>query len=383
MPAHNVCPGLSLAQHTLQRLSHAALQPLIVTPVPLQPCDWTQSPELIGSVVQVLPQSPLEEDYPFDCASGMVGSADGAGQMSARCAGACPEAHFCPTARTMEPLLCRPGSFCPLGSSMPTPCPEGHFGEESGLSAAAQCITCPDGAWCSAGIEIPCEVGFFSNGSLPPEHRTSQTVCLPCPAFSTTAAQGSATITLCLCKEGYYTRQADGLVHGGRDCVQCPPGTDCDTIGLKMQDLPLKPGWWRASNTSVDIQRCEDHGADKGSGCIGGPNAALRGCKPSLKGPFCVLCKAGAGHYFDSDYRECRECGPSTRYLTIIVALCIAVVLALASGVLMHYCSLPMAKACKPKRRRLLQVWEALRSLMVKVSNSACQACAELSDSRA
>ena len=266
---------------------------------------------------------------------------------------------------------------------MPTPCPEGHFGEESGLSAAAQCITCPDGAWCSAGIAIPCEVGFFSNGSLPPEHRTSQTVCLPCPAFSTTAAQGSATITLCLCKEGYYTRQADGLVHGGRDCVQCPPGTDCDTIGLKMQDLPLKPGWWRASNTSVDIQRCEDHGADKGSGCIGGPNAALRGCKPSLKGPFCVLCKAGAGHYFDSDYRECRECGPSTRYLTIIVALCIAVVLALASGVLMHYCSLPMAKACKPKRRRLLQVWEALRSLMVKVSNSTCQACAELSDSRA
>ena len=79
MPAHNVCPGLSRAPHTLQRLSHAALQPLIVTPVPLQPCDWTQSPELIGSVVQVLPQSPLEEDYPFDCASGMVGSADSGG----------------------------------------------------------------------------------------------------------------------------------------------------------------------------------------------------------------------------------------------------------------------------------------------------------------
>ena len=358
------------------------ISPLIVSPVRLQPCDWTQSPELIGSIVQVLPQAPLEEDYPFECASGMVGSADEAGQMSPRCAGACPEGYFCPTALTMEPLLCRPGSFCPLGSSMPTVCPEGYFGEESGLSAAAQCVTCPDGAWCSAGIAIPCEVGFYSNGSLPPEHRTSQTVCLPCPAFSTTAAQGSATITFCLCKEGYYTRQADGLVHGEHDCVQCPPGTNCDTIGLKMQDLPLKPGWWRASNTSVDVQRCEDHSADKGSGCIGGPKAA--GCKPSLEGPFCVLCKAGAGHYFDTDYRECRECGTSTRYLTIIVALCIAVVLALASASLMHFCSLPIAKACKPKRRRLLQVWETFRSLMIKVSNRTCQAArCELSDSRA
>jgi len=159
-------------------------------------------------------------------------------------------------------------------------------------------------------------------------------------------------------------------------------GTECNTIGMKMQELPLKPGWWRISNTSVDVQQCDDHGADKGSGCIGGPNAA--GCKESLSGPLCVLCKAGSGYYFDKDLNECRECGTSTRYLTIIVALCIAVVLALASAILMHFCSLPIAKACKPKRRRLLQVWETFRSLMIKVSNRTCQAArCELSDSRA
>ena len=33
----------------------------------------------------------------------------------------------------------------------------------------------------------------------------------------------------------------------------------------------------------------------------------------------------------------------------------------------MHYCSLPVAKACKPTRRRLLMLWVAFRSLMVKV----------------
>ena len=47
-----------------------------------------------------------------------------------------------------------------------------------------------------------------------------------------------------------------------------------------MQDLPLKAGWWRISNTSIDVRRCDDHGADKGSGCVGGPSAAS--CKPSL-----------------------------------------------------------------------------------------------------
>ena len=42
------------------------------------------------------------------------------------------------------------------------------------------------------------------------------------------------------------------------------------------------------------------------------------------------------------------------------------IALALFAGVLMYYCSLPAAKACKPKRRKLRAIWEALRSLMVK-----------------
>ena len=91
-------------------------------------------------------------------------------------------------------------------------------------------------------------------------------------------------------------------------------------------------------------------------------------------GPFCVLCKAGAGHYYDKDHSECRECEESS-YLTV-VALCIAVALALIAGVLMYYCSLPVAKACKPKRHRLLQAWVAFRSLMIKVSGSTCQTSA-------
>ena len=44
---------------------------------------------------------------------------------------------------------------------------------------------------------------------------------------------------------------------------------------------------------------------------------------------------------------------------------CFFIAVGLIAGVLMYYCSLPAAKACKPKRRMLRSLWEALRSLMV------------------
>ena len=120
-----------------------------------QPCDWESRPELLGRSVSVLPQEPMEKDYPFDCAAGMVGSADVALQMSALCAGFCPAGYFCPTARTMEPELCTTGSYCPTGSSMPTTCPAGTVGAESGLTSAAECSPCPEGSWSTCASRTP------------------------------------------------------------------------------------------------------------------------------------------------------------------------------------------------------------------------------------
>ena len=120
-----------------------------------QPCDWVRRPELIGSSMQVLPQEPMDKDYPFDCAAGMVGSADVALQMSALCAGFCPARYFCPAVRTMEPELCTKGSYCPTGSSMPTTCPAGTFGAEGGLSSAAECSPCPAGSWSACASRTP------------------------------------------------------------------------------------------------------------------------------------------------------------------------------------------------------------------------------------
>ena len=196
------------------------------------------------------------------------------------------------------------------------------------------------------------------------EQRSSEAACLSCPTDATTEGLGSVAIESCVCNKGFFIGQADGLVHGEGDCVRCPPGTGCDTIGLQMQELPLKAGWWRVSNTSSDVKRCEDYNDDAGSGCVGGPKA--QACKDNLAGPLCVLCKHGVGHYYNQDLNDCLECGTGTKYVTLIVVACIGIGLLIGSAILMHYCSLPVAKACTPKRRVLLKVWVAVRSLMVK-----------------
>ena len=206
----------------------------------------------------------------------------------------------------------------------------------------------------------PCPIASYHSF----EQRSFEATCLPCPTDATTEGLGSVAIESCVCNKGFIISQEDGLVHGEGDCMRCPPGTTCDTIGLRMQELPLKTGWWRVSNTSFDVKRCEDYNDDAGSGCLGGPNA--QACKGNLAGPLCVLCKHGVGHYYNQDVNDCLECGAGTKYVTLIVVACIGIGLFIGSAILMHYCSLPVAKACKPKRRVLLKVWMAVCSLMVK-----------------
>ena len=56
-----------------------------------QLCDWSFTPELIGSFTQQVPINlPIDEDYPYACAAGVLGSANPAEQASSLCAGPCP-----------------------------------------------------------------------------------------------------------------------------------------------------------------------------------------------------------------------------------------------------------------------------------------------------
>lgn len=52
-------------------------------------------------------------------------------------------------------LLCPPGSYCPLGSADPLPCPRGTFSDSQGLSTP--CTNCTGGYYCpNTGEEFTC-----------------------------------------------------------------------------------------------------------------------------------------------------------------------------------------------------------------------------------
>ena len=123
---------------------------------------------------------------------------------------------------------CPKGSYCPLGSSMPRPCPAGYSCDQEGLSSVPTTI-CDAGFYCVGGssrsscTEADCDryiklcpQGFFClQGQLP----------TPCPAGRFGNRKGLKEGSECeLCPEGYFCWQ--GQSEG--DLNQCPLGYYCD-----------------------------------------------------------------------------------------------------------------------------------------------------------
>ena len=106
-----------------------------------QTCDWQADPEQIGKRIYAVARSiPIDEDFPYKCAAGLLGSSSVEGQISSICAGKCPPGVHCPTAATLTAEQCPRGSYCPQGSVSPVPCPSGTYSDLPGLSAATQCM---------------------------------------------------------------------------------------------------------------------------------------------------------------------------------------------------------------------------------------------------
>lgn len=92
-------------------------------------------------------------------------------------------------------------------------CPTGHTTPSTGSTAAAACSLYAPG-WGSgpSGATEPCQLGLYSNGSLPIGQP-----CLKCPAGRTTSDTGTTSIDGCsLCAAGY----------GGPSASQCVPCQD-------------------------------------------------------------------------------------------------------------------------------------------------------------
>ena len=79
-------------------------------------------------------------------------------------------------------------------------------------------LDCPVGHWCTAGLVVECEFGFYN----PTRNANNQTACLPCPEQSTTLTAAASSADQCICVVGYYDAQLPSANESsGVTCSPC------------------------------------------------------------------------------------------------------------------------------------------------------------------
>ncbi|XP_032305021.1 zonadhesin-like isoform X2 [Coturnix japonica] len=191
--------------------------------------------------------------------------------------------------------VCPKGTYCPMGTALPQPCPPGYYSNLTGSTGIEDCLLCDAGYFCSGtGLLSPtglCEGGFYcsggaispkppriteSGGPCPPGHYcvAGSSRAQPCPAGSYSP---SWSMVQCLeCPEGFYCETAstnytdcptghycprstkfatqypcppgtysDALnIRDASKCQLCPPGRVCSKPGLTRPDGLCMPGWF-------------------------------------------------------------------------------------------------------------------------------------------
>ncbi len=138
----------------------------------------------------------------------------------------CPSSHFC-TIGTITPQICPPFSYCPEGTFQPILCPNGTFtaNETTGLSSPDQCVPCPPGLFCLAGVPAgECSAGYlcYQGSDVPNPDGSDISIGELCPE-GFYCLQGALNATSC--PIGLFN-----IERGGRqveDCTDCPPGRMC------------------------------------------------------------------------------------------------------------------------------------------------------------
>ncbi|KAM6987470.1 uncharacterized protein LKV04_010315 [Tautogolabrus adspersus] len=155
--------------------------------------------------------------------------------------------------------LCPAGSYCPLASSSPFPCPPGTFSNNTGHSRPEQCAICPPGTLLSSRV-VRCSslspsqyCGSYSDqtGGDAVQH------CRPCEAGFFCSRAG-----LCrpqgLCDPGHYctsgasTASPVALASGG----VCSAGYICPRGTMFPQQHPCPVGTWSSTVGAQNLSSC-------------------------------------------------------------------------------------------------------------------------------
>ncbi|GKT26470.1 conserved unknown protein, partial [Aduncisulcus paluster] len=269
------------------------------------------------------------------CPTGHYNDVSG-GTTKADCK-ACPAGYYCDEVAMSDysENICPTGSYCPLGSKIPTPCPAGTYNELSQIASLLYCLDCPAGYYCESGTSDPvkcddgyfcpegstfpisCPIGYTSVGDDVSDLRTSlDDSCVACPAgyycseggdtdpepcTDGYVCTGSATTSTpmsdeeggYICPAGYYCQASDD----GTNIVPCPAGSYGYLTGLSSSDGCIEC----PANTFSS-----EEGSSECSGC--GSSSW------SEKGSSTCLCY-GKNRVFQPSDRHC-VCEPGYEYTT-------------------------------------------------------------------
>ncbi|EKX33343.1 hypothetical protein GUITHDRAFT_120460 [Guillardia theta CCMP2712] len=201
----------------------------------------------------------------------------------------CPADTYSITTLSASVASCLP---CPSNSVAPSSsvnvlacrCKEGYTANSDGVACAA----CQSGYYKNyqgKGPCVACAIGFYMQTAA------SVTIddCLPCPALTTTLANGSSLISSCLCQVGYYKDQISDNA-----CTPCPSDTFSAQIGA-VASTTCKPCFTYAKSAAGSYE-CS---------CVPG---YYRSYSDVLG--YCLPCPSGT--YYDIALKSCQNCPAST-----------------------------------------------------------------------
>ena len=166
----------------------------------------------------------------------------------------CKSGHYCESEGISAPLPCTAGYFCPIGSIVPEPCPEGSFSSAQYLKDSRDCAKCTEGKYCmERGQTVEtgeCDIGYFcKGGSKRPE--PTDTIFGELCNEGAWCAKGTTAPAACL--EGTYIPFKGG--RSAADCRPCPAGKYC--LGVVNDGTPTgdcHPGYFcTGGNTAPDV----------------------------------------------------------------------------------------------------------------------------------
>ena len=204
-------------------------------------------------------------------------------------------------------IVCLAGQFNSInGSSSINECNPCSSGSIS-LTGSYKCSLCEPGKYSELMGATKCKIcepGKYSD-------KESSLFCSPCPDNS----EENMEKTMCSCISGTYDENGT--------CSICPERFNC-VKGANIQNIAIKPHFWRESTITLKTYKCKNIFACKGGKITNSTNNL---CQEGHHGPLCDVCHKG----WSKDDGVCLKCPDDigrTISLTIAIPIiCILIII--------------------------------------------------------